>query len=142
MGRSTHQLVVLQEDEHNWENKILESFSMPIWGKVAVDKDWLAVKWWDESRPDNIKVKLWKEELFKQDIELPGVSAIHVTDVFLESPFLVVGGTSRPDGRLTSWIKVFQLAADKLMEDLISAASLVKTVQFPRFSIPKFLCNR
>ena len=48
----THQLVVLQEGEHNWENKILEPFStprrsrrtQPRWHKnLAVDKVWLAV---------------------------------------------------------------------------------------------------
>ena len=49
---------------------------------------------------------MWKEELFRQDIELPGVSAGDVRDVVLESPFLVVGG-----GRYNAdWIKVFQLA--------------------------------
>ena len=62
-------------------------------------------------------MKLWKEELFRQDIKLPGVSAgdgdhhhINVRDVVLEPPFLVVGGHNRLGKRVTSWIKVFQLA--------------------------------
>merc|ERR1712227_37671 len=72
-----------------WNDLIKER----VWGNKRARK-----RLEDESRQDNIKVKLWKEELFKQDIELPGVSANHVKDVVLESPFLVVGGTSRPDG--------------------------------------------
>merc|ERR1712107_724496 len=54
-----HQLVVLQEGEQNWENKTLEAFSTPKWGRLAVDKDWWAVADEDESRPDVFKVKLW-----------------------------------------------------------------------------------
>ena len=86
---------------------------------------------------------MWKEELFRQDILLPGVSAHDVEDVVLESPFLVVGGRSWSDGRstCTGWIKVFQLAADKHMEDLNSAASLIKTLQFPGFQPYKLLCT-
>jgi len=136
---SAHQLVVLQEGEHNWENKILEPFAMEIWGRLAVDKEWWAVAGREESRPDTLKVKLWEEELFKRDIELPGVSAFDY-DVVLESPFLVVGGTSWSGDRFTVWI--FQLAADNLMEDLNSAASLVKTVQFPGFYAHKLLCTK
>ena len=133
---STNWLVVLQESEHNWENKILEPFVMPSWGRLVVDKDWWAVAVRDVSRLDILKVKLWKEELFRQNFELPGVSASDILqDVVLESPFLVLGG-------LTGWIKVFQLAADNLMEDLNSAASLVKTVQFPGFYAPKLLCTQ
>ena len=86
-------------------------------------------------------MKLWKEDLFRQDIEMPGVSAGDVRDVVLESPFFVVGGTDWSGDRLTSWIKVFQLAADNLMEDLNSAASLVKTLQFPDFYADKLLCT-
>ena len=44
--------------------------------------------------------------------------------------------------KTTGWIKVCQLAADKLMEDLTSAASLVKTLQFPGFYAPKLLCTQ
>ena len=104
-GRSsTNQLVVLQEGEHNWENKILEPFTTQRWGdQLAVDKDWWAVVWWEEPRPDTLKVKLWREELFRRDIELPGVRADYLQDVVLESPFLVVSGRSWSDG---SWIKV------------------------------------
>ena len=43
--------------------------------------------------------------------------------------------------KTTGWIKVCQLAADKLMEDLTSAASLVKTLQFPGFYLSKLLCT-
>ena len=126
----------LQEGEHLWENKILEPFTKPSWGRLVVDKDWWAVAVRDVSRLDILKVKLWKEELFRQNFELPGVSASDILqDVVLESPFLVLGG-------LTGWIKVFQLAADNLMEDLNSAASLVKTVQFPGFYAPKLLCTQ
>ena len=58
-GRSlTRQLVVLQEGEHNWENKILEPFTTPKWGNLAVDKDCWAVAGEDESRPGTLKVKL------------------------------------------------------------------------------------
>ena len=62
---STNQLVVLQEGEQNWENKILEPFSMPsiLPLHLVVDTDWLAVA----GGPDVFKVKLWKEELFRQD---------------------------------------------------------------------------
>ena len=88
------------------------------------------------------KVKLWKEELFRQDVELPGVPPYEVRDVVLESPFLVVGGTGWSEGRLTSWIRVFQLAADKLMEDLNTAASPIKTLKFPGFELNKLLCTR
>ena len=149
-ARSTNQLVVLQEGEHNWENKILEPFSTPVrrsrrttsrsLNKLAVDKDWLAFAVKDVSIPGILKVKLWKEELFRQDIELPlpGVSAGDVKDVVLESPFLVVGGRSWSDDR---WIKVFQLAADKHMEVLNTAAPLIKTVQFPGFYPDKLLCT-
>ena len=143
---STNQLVVLQEGEHNWENKILEPFSMPLWGKLAAEGDWLAVAGGDESGPDVFKVKLWKEDLFRQDIELPGVSAGDARDVVLDSPFLVVGGTTGSswfgEGEETGWIKVFQLAADNLMEDLNTAASLAKTVQFPGFFVTKLLCTQ
>ena len=73
--------------------------------------------------------------MFRQDIELPGVSADALVDnVGLESPFLVVGGTSCMGDRV---IKVI-----KLMEDLNPAASLIKTVQIPDFAIDKFLCTR
>jgi len=138
------QLVVLQEGEHNWENKILETFPTQGWGRLAVDKGWWAVAVREESRSDIVKVNLWEEELLKRDIELPGVSAGDVQDVVLESPFLVVGGTSWSGDRLTSWIKVFniKLAADNLMEDLNSAASLVKTLQFPGFYAHKLLCTK
>ena len=95
---------------------------------------WLAVA-------GNLKVKLWKKELFKRDIELPGVSAGVVNDVVLESPFLVVGSRSWSGYRFTGWIKVFQLAADNLMEDLHSAASLIKTLQFSDFYARKLLCT-
>ena len=79
---------------------------------------------------------MWKEELFRQNFELPGVSASDILQyVVLESPFLVLGG-------LTGWIKVFQLAADNLMEDLNTAASLAKTVQFPGFFVTKLLCTQ
>ena len=81
-------------------------------------------------------MKLWKEELFRQDIELPGVRAGDVDNVVLESQFLVVCGTSRSDDTLTSWIQVF------LMEDLNSAPSLIKTIQFPDFYAPKLLCTQ
>ena len=50
----------------------------------------------------------------------------HLADVVFESPFLVCAGSDRSTG----WIKVFQLAADELMEDLNSSASLIKTVRF------------
>ena len=42
---STHQLVVPQEGEQNWENKILEPFSMPsiLPTHLVVDTDRLAV---------------------------------------------------------------------------------------------------
>ena len=82
--------------------------------------------------------------MFRQDIQLPGISAgvypsLYVDDVVLESPLLVVAGRSSSGGRVfrvcdTVWVKVFQLtqtAADNLMKDLNSAASLVKTLQFP-----------
>ena len=65
----------------------------------------MAVVGKDKFRPNILKVKLWKEELFRQDIELLGVSANHVADVFLESPFLIDGGRT---GSLTGWIKVLQ----------------------------------
>ena len=39
-------------------------------------------------------------------------------------------------------MKVFQLAADNLVEDLNTAASVVKTVQFPGFYVPKLLCTQ
>ena len=138
---STHQLVVIQEFGHNWENKILEPIFTPIWNKVAVDKDWLAVKGWEESGQNILKVKLWKEEMFQKDIELPGVmvDGYKVNDVVLESPFLIVGGTGSPGDKATGWIKVFQLAAGKYMEDINSAASLVKTLQFPGFYAPELL---
>ena len=139
-----HQLVVLQEGEHNWENKFLETFSTPRLGKLALHKDCWGVAGDDESRPrhsDNLKIKLWKDELFSQDIELPGVSSYGVRDVVLESPFLVVGGDGWIDGRATFWIKVFQLAADKLMEDLNSAAPLIKTLQFPGFYLSELICT-
>ena len=97
----------------------------------------MAVTGKDESRSENFKVKLWKEELFRQDIELPGVRAGDVTDVVLRSPFLVVGGQSWPGDLATGWIKVYNL-----MEDLNNAASLVKTVQFPGFWATKLLCTQ
>ena len=125
---STRQLVVLQESEHGWGNKILKSFSAsPIWGKLAVYKDWWAVVGEYEDEPHIVKVKLWKEELIRQDIKLPGISGRHVRDVVLEPPFLVVGSMQRVHGS----IKVFQLAADKLMEDLNTVPPLTKTIEFP-----------
>ena len=134
MGRSsTHQLVVLQEGENNWEIKILEPFSITILGKLAVDKDWLAVPVYDESRPAILKVKLWKEELFRQDIELPGVHAYDVKDVVLESPFLVVSSHDFLNG---ASINVFHLPADRLLE-----APWIKTIQFPGFHAEKLFCN-
>ena len=74
-------------------NKILEPFSMPA-SIASFHKDLLAVVGICQVRKD-IKVKVWKEELFRQDIELPGVSAGDVHHVVLESPLLVVGGTTR-----------------------------------------------
>ena len=47
-----NQLVVLQEGENNWEIKILEPFSITILGKLAVDKDWLAVAGYGEDKAD------------------------------------------------------------------------------------------
>ena len=47
-------------------------------------------------------------------------------------------GTNRFGG---SWLKVFQLAADNLMEDLNSAAPLVKTLQFPGFYAYELVCT-
>ena len=102
---STYQLVVLQEGEQDWETKILETFTTPEWGKLAVDRDWLAVVGKDKFRPNILKVKLWKKELFRQDIELLGVPTNFVGDVVLESPFLIIGGRTRS---LTGWIKVVQ----------------------------------
>merc|ERR1711952_614203 len=93
-------------------NKILEPFPMPIPippTHLVVSNDCLAVAGGDESRPDIFKVKLWKEELFRREIELPGVKALNVDDVVLESPFLVVGGDGWIGGRLFSWIKVFNI---------------------------------
>ena len=49
---SAHQLVVLQEGEHNWENKILEPFTMSSWGRLVVEKDWLAVAGYGEDKAD------------------------------------------------------------------------------------------
>ena len=143
---STHQLVVLQEGEQGWENKILKSFSSSSeWGKLAVDKDWWAVVGEDE--PDIIKVKLWKEEFFRKDIKLPELSGSYVKDVVLEPPFLVVCGRSgRPPGLsggpVDGWIKVFQLAANKLMEDLNTVPPLIKTIVFSSFLLEVSLsCN-
>ena len=134
---TTHKLVVLQEGEHN---KILDPFTTPRWNiRLAVDGDWWAVAGGDVSRPDILMVKLWKEDLFKRDIELPGVRARDVQDVVLESPFLVVGVTSW--SAATRPIKVFQLAANNLMEDLNTAASLVKTLQFPNLYFDKLRCT-
>ena len=81
--------------------------------------------------------------MFQKDIGLPGVSAgfDEMIYVVLDSPFLVVGGTGRSGDRFTGWITVFQLAADKLMEDLNSAASLIKTLQFPCVYARKLLCT-
>ena len=98
---STYQLVVLQEGEQDWETKILETFTSPEWGKLAVDKDSLAVVGKDKFRPNILKVKLWKEELFRQDIELLEVPTNYVGDVVLESPFLIIGGRTRS---LTGWL--------------------------------------
>ena len=54
--------------------------------------------------------------MFRQDIQLPGISAcVYVDDVVLESPLLVVAGRSTSGGRVFRvcdtdvWIKVFQL---------------------------------
>ena len=90
----TSHLIALQEGEHHWENKILESFTTIL-------------AYW------------------------------YLADVVFESPFLVCAGSDRSTG----WIKVFQLAADELMEDLNSSASLIKTVRFPRFDEAQLLCN-
>ena len=103
----------------------------------------------EESWLDIFKVKLWKEELFRQDVELPGVSAgagdggwMDQGDVVFESSFLVVCGTSSSGGRYIGCIQVFQLAADNVMENLNTSAPLIKTVQFPGFYSPKLLCNQ
>ena len=83
-------------------------------------------------------MKLWKEELFRQDIELLEVPTNYVGDVVLESPFLIIGGRTRS---LTGWIKVVQLAADEQMGDLNTAAPLIETVEFPGFFSPTISCN-
>ena len=135
-----YQLVVLQEGEHNWENKILESFTLGGgWCNLAVDKDWRVVVGYELSRPLDIKVKLWKEELFRRDIELPGWYCDAVDQVALHSPFLVVSG--RSDISSGFWIKVFALASGNLKEDFNTIAPLIKTVQIPGFYVYKLLCS-
>ena len=167
---STHQLVILQQGKQGWENKILKSFSASLeWGKLAVYKDWWAVvgedeheheheneeeDWWavlgedeEEDKPGIIRVKLWKEGLFRQDIKLLGISGCCLEDVVLEPPFLAICGR-RPGlpggaiGVVDGWIKVFQVAADELMEDLNTVSPLIKTIEFPSFSVGISLsCN-
>ena len=65
----------------------------------------------------------------------------------MESPFLVVTTSRAPSlvntgvtDQLIS-IRVYKLAAEKLMEHLETVAPLIKTVQFPHFHSPKLLCN-
>ena len=138
---STYQLVVLHEGEqHTWENKILESFSTPGWAKLAVDKDWWAIVGKERNRRDILKVKFWKEGLFRRDIDLLGVSADYeITYVAMVSPFLIVGVQDWSVGSETFLIKVFELASDKLMEEPDTSAPLIKTVHFPGFTAGKFL---
>ena len=125
-GRGCEQLVVLQEGENNWETKTLESFPTPgRWrGQLAVEKDFVAVVGNDQG-PDSAKVKLWKEDSFVQDIELPELSCFHAfTDVVMhcmQSPILVASGRTWSLSGRTSWVKVFQLAADNQVH-------LIKTV--------------
>ena len=71
-------------------NKILEPFSMPA-SIASFHKDLLAVVGICQVRKD-IKVKVWKEESFRGDRELPGDSTHVVDDVVFESPFLIVVG--------------------------------------------------
>ena len=61
---------------------------------------------------DRFTIDSWKEELFRQDIELPGVYCDPVDKVALQSPFLVVSG--RSDISSGFWIKVFALATGNL----------------------------
>lgn len=79
-------------------NKILEPFSMPASiADLSFHKDLLAVAGICQVRKD-IKVKVWKEESFRGDIE-PGYSTHVVDDVVFEPPFLILGGGSRPVDR-------------------------------------------
>ena len=136
-GRGSEQLVVLQEGENNWETKTLESFPTPgrLRGKLAVDKDFIAVVGNDQ-RPDSAKVKLWKEEIFVQDILLPGLSADDdFNDVVMQSPILIVSGSARSNEIVAPWIKVFQM-------EKLNAVTLIKTVHVaPELYGGPLFCN-
>ena len=84
----THPLVALQGGEHNWVNKILERFFMPVSiadPDLAFHKDLLAVA--------GISRLICGR---RNRLELPGDSTHVVDDVVFESPFLIVVGESIP----------------------------------------------
>ena len=81
-------------------------------------------------------VKLWKEEIFVQDILLPGLSADDAfTDVIMQSPILIASGSAGSNESVTSWIKVFQL-------EKLNAVTLIKTVHVaPELYGGPLFCN-
>jgi len=147
-GIGCEQLVVLQEGENNWETKTLESFPTPgRWrGTLAVDKDFIAVVGSDQ-RPNSAKVKLWKEDIFVQDILLQGLSADDdFADVVMQSPILIASGSAGSNESVASWIKVFKLPADKDKDkdmEKLNAVTLIKTVSVaPKLYGGPLFCNR
>ena len=124
-------LIVIDKGEQNvWESKTLACINdIGSHPPLATDENCIAVaKLVDTSygriaMPSTTEVKLWQGDTFRQDICLLECSPLpFCTNIALKLPFLVV--SSKGD-----CVKVYQLAADKGMEEVGAVASLMKCIQ-------------
>ena len=124
-------LIVIDKGEQNvWESKTLACINdMGSNPPLATDENCIAVaKLVDTSygriaMPSTTEVKLWQNDTFRQDICLLECSPLpFCTNIALKLPFLVVSSKG-------GCVKVYQLAADKGMEEVGAVASLMKCIQ-------------
>ena len=101
-------------------------------------QDWVAVAKLSSTEPilDSTRVKLWQDDNYCQDIDLPGCLPALVNTMAMEIPFLTVSINLRED----TCIKVYRLATEMLMEDISAFASLIKSFPLGRFANQLF-CN-
>ena len=132
-------LVVIKRGEHMWEEKTLVCLpSDSRLSSLAIDGDWVAVV---KRFGTGQKVMLWQDDIFRQEVDLPGCLPVAVMAIAMELPFFSL----RDIVKGCAFIKVFRLAADSGMEDISTVASLFKTIPIDDNLMPirgGIICNQ
>ena len=129
--RKKSSLVVIKRGEHIWEEKTLACFPSIPTSFLATARDWAAVAKMFATGPRlySTKVMLWKDDTYRQDLDLLGCQRGRVQDIAMELPFLILSLWSVGE---SDSIKVYRLAADNRMENIGTVATPFKSIPLVR----------